>query len=621
MRTIVLGNGNMLLTLDSNATVRDFYYPYVGEENHMGFPGLGIKLGVYENEQGAFSWVNERWEKHFSYVKDTLVCEVVLINHNLNVKITINSFVDHELNAYVKKIKIRNIGDSEKEFRLFISHDYNIYESVVADTAIYDPHGEIVHFKKDRYFLHASQPTFDQFATGKTDQGYHGTWKDAEDGILSGNLVAQGNVDSVIGFTLQKMKSHEEREIFYWIAVGKNYDEVVDLHKRIKEKTPEMLLKENIEYWTSWVNSTSLRKFADLGKAVKKLYLRSLLTIRTHVDNRGSIIASCDSDIMQFNLDYYNYCWPRDASWIAMALDRAGYSELTRRYFKFCAKIIDNGFFAHKYWSSGDKASTWHPLPSLQEDETAIVLTALYKNYLVTKDIESLHNLYEKIVVPAADKLSEFLEYGLPKPSWDLWEERKGVHCYTTCTVISALRSAAEIAKVLGHADNGQKWLDASNIIMEHFETFWDSGKKRYLRSINDDKNDSSVSALFLFDILPVDDHRLGETMASIKHDLMRPSGVVRYDGDTYHGYMNAWPICTLWYAEWCIKKAKNKQDLKEAKELIEKVASLASESGMLAEQYDDNGNPKSVMPLTWAHATFVLAIKEYIERFYMLRY
>lgn len=620
MRTVVLGNGSLTILMDRNAVIRDFYFPHVGEENHMGLPGLGIKLGVYADDSQSFSWINEKWNKHFAYIEDTLVSDVILENNNLKVKLQMNSFVDHNMDVFIRKIRIENMSDKERELRIFIAHDYNIYETVVADTAIYDPKGEIIHFKRDRYFLHASAPCFNQFATGKTDQGFQGTWKDAEDGILSGNVVSQGNVDSVVGFTFKNMKPGESREIFYWIAVGTNYKEVVNLHNKVKRKKPWVLLEENVDYWRSWINVENI-DFAELNDHIKWLYKRSLFAIRTHVDNEGAIIASCDSDIMQFNLDHYNYCWPRDASYIAMALDKTGYHELTRKYFIYLSRILENGYFFHKYWASGEKASTWHPLPDMQEDGMGIVLFALYHHYTKTKDIEFLQKLYEPMIEPVANFISEYVDEGLPKPSWDLWEERKDVHVYTVCTIIAGLKAAIEMASLLGHEEHVEKWNATAEMFQNNLNKLWHNDLNRFMRSMFDEKTDASLSALYWFNVLPVEHEKVIRTMEAIEKELWQDIGICRYPDDIYHGHMNMWPICTLFLAQWYMEKARTKDELTKAKELIETVSTLASDSGLLAEQYDPRTKePKSVCPLSWSHAMFVLAVKMYVKRFNELK-
>ena len=62
--------------------------------------------------------------------------------------------------------------------------------------------GAIIHYRKRRYFLingYNDHQGIEEFAMGKSDyRGLEGTWKDAEDGQLSGHAIEQGSVDSTI---------------------------------------------------------------------------------------------------------------------------------------------------------------------------------------------------------------------------------------------------------------------------------------------------------------------------------------------------------------------------------------------------------------------------------------
>ena len=60
----------------------------------------------------------------------------------------------------------------------------------------------------------------------------------------------------------------------------------------------------------------------------------------------------------------------------------------------------------------------------------------------------------------AADFLYDFRddETGLPLPSWDLWEERFGVHAFTVASVHAALSGAARLADAVGEADAAARW-------------------------------------------------------------------------------------------------------------------------------------------------------------------
>ena len=121
---------------------------------------------------------------------------------------------------FYRVFDIKNISRSPKSFRAFSTHNYNILENKIGETAVID-RDDLIHYKQNRYFLHGSRPHYDQFAVGTADwHGFEGTWMDMEDdGTLSGNVVSQGSVDSTIGWTLPQLWPGESTRIKYWIAL------------------------------------------------------------------------------------------------------------------------------------------------------------------------------------------------------------------------------------------------------------------------------------------------------------------------------------------------------------------------------------------------------------------
>jgi GH15 family glucan-1,4-alpha-glucosidase len=100
--------------------------------------------------------------------------------------------------------------------------------------------------------------------------------------------------------------------------------------------------------------------------------------------------------------------------------------------------------------------------------------------------------------------------------------------------------------------------------------------------------------------------------------------GIARYENDTYQQVSwdtekvpgNPWFICTLWMAQWYIATAQTQVDLDQALKLLEWAVAHALPSGVMAEQVHPYTNaPLSVSPLTWSHATLVMAMKEYVAR------
>jgi len=647
MRDIPVGNGSLLVTFDDKYQIRDIFFPHVGQENHTeGFP---FRFGVWAD--GEFSWIFEdEWKRRLQYLSETLVTDVHLINENLGVEIISNDTVASHENIFLRRVRVSNLRDKPREIRIFLHHDFRISETKIGDTAVYDPESfSLIHYKKDRYFLINTEPHFNVFTTGrKAFREQEGTWRDAEDGELSGSAITEGSVDSTVGlqFALAAQSSYE---FFYWIAAGKSHAEVCQLNQHILEERPQKVLDYTENYWRVWVNKNETN-FADLSPEIVELYKRSLLIVRTQFDNNGAILAANDSDVTERATDHYSYLWTRDGALVAYALDLAGYPFYTRKFFKFCAEIVHaNGYFLQKYNADGTIASGWHAawdawakkkLVPIQEDETALVLWALWQHYDKYREIEFSRELYQPLIVKCANFMLKFRDENLklPEPSWNLWEDRRGIHTFTCATVVGGLRAAANFARLFGENERAEHYETAANEIVEAMrEHLYSAELGRFLRALQfygddfyeaDTMVDASLFGLFYFGAFDADDEMVKNTMKSIEEKLWVKTeigGVARFEND---GYMrvseeitgNGWFICTLWLADYRIEIAKTKEDLKGAIEILEWAVKHALPSGVLAEQvHPQTGEPISVSPLTWSHSTFVATVINYLRNKEML--
>ncbi len=341
------------------------------------------------------------------------------------------------------------------------------------------------------------------------------------------------------------------------------------------EKTPDKLIKRTSLYWVAWVTKDT-RSFGCLPKSVISLFNRSLLILRTQIDNRGAITAANDSDIFRFGRDTYSYMWGRDGAFVAAALAKSGYTHVCMKFYDFCARILsDEGYLYQHYNSDGSLASNWHPwlvdgkevLP-IQEDSTALILWALWIHSESSKQIEFIRPLYDKLIKKAADfmVMNRDSETKLPIPCYDLWEERFGVHAFTVAAVIAGLRAAANFARLFHDASLAKKYDKAADQIKEGLTRhLYHDGLKRYARSGNRKSNgyeldeviDVSLSGLTILGALPSQDPRMVETMEAIHNQLWLKSpveGCARYQDDRYHRPSdipadipgNPWYISTL---------------------------------------------------------------------------
>ena len=648
-RDIPIGNNSLLIAYDRSGVLRDLYFPNVGSENHA--QGRPFRLGVWAG--GLFSWTDgPEWERYLGYEEDTLVARISLKNTKAGVELSIRDAVDFHENLYVREMTIRNLSAQYIDCRIFFYHDLRIYGADFGDTACYKPEGKaILHYKGKRYFLINAgvdnRYGASQFATGaKESKGFAGTWKDAEDGVLSGNPIEQGSVDSTC--SVQTFIPAGDRSLVsYWMAAGSDWREVRRLNELVMQRSPVHFIKRTADYWKLWLDGSSIR-LGGLSDRIIKLYKRSILLLKTHSNNNGSVIAASDSDVLQFYRDTHSYLWPRDGALTAHAFDVAGYPLTARSFYNFCGEIIGrDGYFLHKYNSDGTLASSWHPwvlrgepmLP-IQEDETGLVIWTLWEHFSRYQDVEFIKPLYRKLIKSAADFMCAYVDEdtGLPKPSYDLWEEGLCIHTFTTCAVIAGLKGAARFTEAFGETAFGGKYLAVAERMKESLLRYlYDETERRFLRRIirkedglfeKDYTIDASLCGLFLFDVFPATDEKVAATARSIKDALWCKTGIggiARYQNDVYQAAVspiaevpgNPWIVSTLWYSRFLLETAEHGDDLMKAAGTLDWVVDRALSSGILPEQVNPvTGEHISVSPLVWSHAELVITVQKFMERF-----
>ena len=647
-RALTIGNGNLLVGIDQYAQVRDFYFPYVGHANHVsGASGsYNHRVGVWID--GVLRWTtHDSWELHLIKEIEDESLSTCATNVELGVQLVITDVVHNEHNIFLRKIVVTNMHHEERLIKIFFGQEFRISESRRGDTGFYDPRVQsIIHYKGHNTFLiHAVAEgvSFTEYTVGLFGiEGKEGSYTDAEDGILAKNPIEHGSVDSVIGISCS-CRGADSVPLYYWITAGKDIKESHALHALVREETAERLISSILHYRNAWVNKES-KDFSFVEDKLKTLYQQSLQIIRVHTDNRGGIIASSDSDMLNQGRDAYSYVWPRDATITANALDRAGYYDVTERYFKFIAQLVESdGYVMHKYRVDGALGSSWHPwvrnghveLP-IQEDETALPVYLLAQHYERAKDLEFIESLYNPFVEPAADFMCRYRddETGLPSDSYDLWEEKFGSSTYTASAVYGALQGAAQLSALLGKRVQAEKYRNCADQIKQAILThLFDVSKGSFIKLVRHDDNKlaydktidiSSLHGILYFGVLDSFDARVVSTCKVMESTLKVPTsfgGYMRYEGDNYYrtgkdATPNAWCITTLWMAQCYIRSARTKEDLKEAYGILLWILDRATVSGILPEQINPyTGAHLSTSPLVWSQSEFVITVDEYLKK------
>ncbi len=640
-RPVMLSNGSLMVGLDENGLVHDFYYPYVGLDNLTNARSSQHKLAVWAD--GQFSWTDDgTWQVTVDFLPEALISRVTMKSQNLGVTLIFNDFVDNVRDVFIRRLKVTNDKDSERDIRVFFHQVFQISRAGRADTAMFVPDGRyILDYKGRCCLLIAGKFTdgvdFDQYAIGNYRiEGKAGTFMDAEDGELSNNPIEHGGVDSVLRFQRQ-LSPDGNIDIDYWIIAGSSQNEIQAIHEHLKDGSVEARLTLTAKYFENWMKP-SIAKLQGLPENHRTAVQKSLLVIKAHCDARGSILASGDSSIFNYGRDYYCYCWPRDAAYAIWPLIRLGLYEEAKKFFIFAHDTMHpDGYLMHKYQPDRAIGSTWHPLLhgrnrelAIQEDETAITLFMLGEYYEASKDEALIIELYESFILPCVKFITKFIDSatGLPHASYDLWEQKFMTSTYTVSTVIKALSAATQMASVAGHEEDSLPWQKTLEQIKTALDALYHPDgyfRKGFLLQDNgnlayDDAIDiSSLYGPFMFAQLPLNDPRLNDTASTVERRLFNTSpigGVIRYEHDDYflakQQYKgNPWIVCTMWLAQYYISSGRKD----EGAQLIEWALSRVQPSGVLSEQFDpEDGHSLSVTPLVWSHAELINTILDYAD-------
>ena len=629
-RPVVLSNGQLFVGLDENGLVHDFYYPYVGLENLCNARNNHHKIGVWVD--GQFKWTDDgSWEVQVDFEIDALISSIKLHSRDLRISLHLQDYIDTETNALVRHISLTNDADTERDVRLFMHQVFQISRAGRADTAIYVPDDHYVFDYKGRYCLliagkFADGEAFDQYAVGNYNiEGKAGTYLDAEDGELSDNAVEHGGVDSVIRFQ-KNIRGGQTTVIDYWVVAASSQSDAQIIHNVYKHHDMEARLSDARHYWQQWL--------ARGGVAIPDFHQRSLqhslLVIKAHCDERGSVLASGDSSIFNYGRDYYCYCWPRDAAYALWPLIRLGHFDEAKQFIEFARDTMHkDGYLMHKYQPDRAIGSTWHPLVhgrrkelAIQEDETAGVLFMIGEFYEASQDTTFVQNIYHSFIVPCANFMSRFIDEqtGLPHATYDLWEEKFLTSTYTVCTVIAGLQTAAKLAEVVEAPDDAIRWQRAADSIRANLNKLYHADGyfvKGFLLQENGEleyDNTLDISNLYgpyMYAGLPLDDERLTSTVKHVEERIanVTPSGgVLRYENDNYFLTKpqfsgNPWIVSTLWLAQYYSSVGVDDK----AQALLDWALQRELSSGVLSEQFDpETGAPLGVTPLVWSHSEMV---------------
>jgi glucoamylase len=457
--------------------------------------------------------------------------------------------------------------------------------------------GALVFYCRETSLAIAMLPRAQPSAGRMPPEGTSQVLADALDGRLDGSAAGHGAVDGALATAV-------EGEAVLFAAFGETPEVALAELAAATAAGADELLRQRIAYDAERLATTEppLPVAADIDA----LYRRSLLVFDLVADrSTGGVIAAPELDADFALSGGYGYVWARDQAYAALAFLACGRDDLARSALRWLLRAQSpEGLWLQRHWTDGRLGPCWC---THQLDETGTALLACEAAFAELGDEELDRKLWP-CVRRAADFLLDFREAsGLPRATFDVWEEREGVHAYTAAATAGGLRAAARAAQRHDPARAG-RYAEAAEVMRGAIDAeLWSEEAGRFARALGDTTVDISLLGLgWPFAAVPPGGERLRATAATIERELELPGGgLLRYAGDTYVGG-NAWVLADLWLALW----HRQAGDEDAYRRRLAAAVAAQTELGLLPEQVGPDGRPAWVLPLTWSHALLVLAAR-----------
>lgn len=357
---------------------------------------------------------------------------------------------------------------------------------------------------------------------------------------------------------------------------------------------------------------------------MNELEQRSIEIILKNQAQSGAYIASP-------HFPTYHYCWFRDGSFIAYAMDLAGQQASAHRFHCWVAdrvnerkdlvraglakarsgeKLTEAEILHTRYRLDGkeDEPGNW---PNFQLDGFGTWLWALNKHKKKYPEQELSSGLMD-----AAGLIADYLSELWSLPCYDCWEEFPDhVHPHTLAAIYGGLQAHTELTGV-NHEGITRAIRDQLLAGAERFGHF--------VKFPASPAVDASLLGLSIpYNVVAPDDPRMLRTVEQMERTILREGGLHRYADDSYYGG-GAWILLTAWLGWYYAELAKARPEL--APRLHQKIQACqswiearAESNSSLPEQVAENLNfppyypiwlerwGKIASPLLWSHAKYII--------------
>ncbi|MBX9651232.1 MAG: glycoside hydrolase family 15 protein [Xanthobacteraceae bacterium] len=366
---------------------------------------------------------------------------------------------------------------------------------------------------------------------------------------------------------------------------------------------PTKALQATEEFWADWCSRCTY------DGVQHDLVMRSLITLKalTYAPTGGIIAAPTTSLPEKLggarNWDY-RFCWLRDATFTLLALMNSGYTEEASAWHNWLLRAaagapanmqIMYGIMGQRRlleweadWLPGYEGA--RPVrvgnaahAQLQLDVYGELIDAFHQSRMAKLELDEGSWALECTVL---EHLAEVWD----QPDHGIWERRGEGRHYVSSKVMTwvAFDRGIKSAEQFGFKAPLLKWRVLRDAIHRDVcDKGFDAGLNSFIESYGSKLLDASILMLPSVGFLPPDDPRVRGTLDAIERHLMRDGFVLRHDPRELAGEQQpiegAFLACTLWLADAFVLAG----DYEKAQALFDRVVAVASDLGLLAEEYD----------------------------------
>jgi glucoamylase len=328
------------------------------------------------------------------------------------------------------------------------------------------------------------------------------------------------------------------------------------------------------------------------------LATRALLDLRLSTRPDGAVIAGWHNR--------WEYSWPRDSSWAAVALAATGHAGDSLRILRFLQQTqLASGTWAARYWPDGSgpvddgrpaelDANGWVPW--------AVWCWSVEESHESESAEPQLARLWPMVEAAADATVRSLSPDGLPAASMDYWENSVQVTISTAAALLTGLRAAADIAGELDHGTSAARWARAAARLADGIAAGF--GRHGYHRlPFADSGDDAAVT--FLGPPFAAAGPAVVSAITDTERSLRLPNGGMLPGSDWPGNRTTAWTAETAFFALADAEMGHRQQ----ASQLLTWLAAHTTRLGALPEKVDARGRPVSAAPLAWTDAAVLLTL------------